>query len=242
MGIKVVVADDEALIRGGISMLLSVAPDIEVIAEVGDGRAAVDAVRALQPNVAILDVRMPIMDGVAATRLITSHCAGDGGEEYNPVAVLVLSTFNLDQAVFAALRAGASGFLLKDAAPADLVAATRAVAAGDAWLDPAVARTLIAEFAARPDTALPPVEDLKLLTAREREVLIHMAYGLSNAEIAAQLVLGEGTVKTHVSRILMKLGLRDRTQAVVMAYRSHMMDPNDIDPARYLDLSAEERD
>lgn len=230
MAINVVVADDEVLIRGGISMLLSVAPDIEVVAEVGDGRAAVEAVLALRPNVAIVDVRMPVMDGVTATRLITTQGADAGGEEPNPVAVLVLSTFNIDQAVFAALRAGASGFLLKDAAPADLVAATRAVAAGDAWLDPAVARTLIAEFATRPDSALPPVDDLKLLTLREREVLILMSYGLSNAEIATHLVLGEGTVKTHVSRILMKLGLRDRTQAVVMAYRSHLMDQNDIQP------------
>lgn len=142
----------------------------------------------------------------------------------------MLSTFNIDQAVFAALRAGASGFLLKDAAPAQLVTATRAVAAGDAWLDPVVARTLIAEFASRPDSALPPIEDLKLLTPREREVLILMAYGLNNAEIAEHLILGEGTVKTHVSRILMKLGLRDRTQAVVMAYRSHLMDQSDVTP------------
>jgi DNA-binding NarL/FixJ family response regulator len=226
MTIRVIVADDEALIRGGIAMLLSVDKDIEVVAEVGDGRAAVDAVGQLRPDVAILDVRMPIMDGVTATRLITNMGTNGTGEDLPPVAVLVLSTFNIDQAVFAALRAGASGFLLKDAAPVDLVAATRAVAGGDAWLDPAVAKTLITEFAARPDSALPPMEDLKLLTPREREVLILMAYGLNNSEIAGRLVVGEGTVKTHVSRILMKLGLRDRTQAVVMAYRSHLMDPD----------------
>lgn len=223
MTIRVVLADDEALVLGGLSMLLSVAPDIEVLAQVNDGRAAVEAVADLRPDVAILDVRMPNMDGVEATRRITG-----GGLDDTPdceVSVLVLSTFNLDKAVFAALRAGASGFLLKDAAPKDLVPATRAVAAGEAWLDPAVARTLISEFAARPDNALPPAEDLALLTPREREVLILMAEGLNNAEIAAHLVLGEGTVKTHVSRILMKLGLRDRTQAVVMAFRSHLVTP-----------------
>lgn len=221
--IRVVVADDEILVRGGISMLLTVACDIEVIAEVGDGQAAVEAANDLRPDVAIVDVRMPVMDGVTATREIT-NLGATPGEDASPVAVLVLSTFNLDQAVFSALRAGASGFLLKDAAPADLVTATRAVASGDAWLDPAVARSLIAEFAARPDGALPPVDDLKLLTRREREVLVLMAYGLNNAEIATKLMVGEGTVKTHVSRILMKLGLRDRTQAVVMAYRGHLMD------------------
>jgi DNA-binding NarL/FixJ family response regulator len=134
-----------------------------------------------------------------------------------------MSTFNLDAAVFAALRAGASGFLLKDAAPTDLLPATRAVANGNAWIDPAVARSLIAEFTARPDNSLPPPEDLKLLTPREREVLILMADGFNNAEIATALVLGEGTVKTHVSRILVKLGLRDRTQAVVLAFRSHLV-------------------
>lgn len=230
MPISVVVADDEVLMRGGICMLLSVAHDIEVIAEVGDGRAAVEAVVGLHPDVAILDVRMPIMDGVTATRLIT-NLGAESAKESKPVAVLVLSTFNIDRAVFGALRAGASGFLLKDAAPADLVTATRAVACGDAWLDPAVARKLIAEFAARPDSALPPIDDLNLLTPREREVLILMAHGLNNAEISAHLVVGEATVKTHVSRILMKLGLRDRTQAVVMAYRSHLMDPSQAAPA-----------
>ncbi len=223
MTIRVVLADDEALVLGGLSMLLSVAPDIEVLAQVNDGSAAVEAVADLRPDVAILDVRMPNMDGVEATRRITG--GGLEGALDREVSVLVLSTFNLDKAVFAALRAGASGFLLKDAAPKDLVPATRAVAAGEAWLDPAVARTLISEFAARPDNALPPAEDLALLTPREREVLILMAEGLNNAEIAAHLVLGEGTVKTHVSRILMKLGLRDRTQAVVMAFRSHLVAP-----------------
>lgn len=230
MTIRVIFADDEPLVLGGLSMLMSGASDIEVVAQVGDGHAAIEAVELLRPDVAILDVRMPIMDGVEATRQITSGEPTEPAIDRPEVSVLVLSTFNLDQAVFAALRAGASGFLLKDAAPRDLVAATRAVAAGEAWLDPAVARSLIAEFAARPDNSLPPPEDLRLLTPREREVLILMAGGLSNSEIAGHLFLGEGTVKTHVSRILMKLGLRDRTQAVVMAYRSHLVSPGSPPP------------
>jgi len=220
--IRVVFADDEPLVLAGLSMLMSLAPDIEVVALVGDGRIAVETVARLRPDVAILDVRMPIMDGVEATRRITSGELGPGTNDAE-VSVLVLSTFNLDAAVFSALRAGASGFLLKDAAPRDLVAAIRAVAGGEAWLDPAVARTLIAEFAARPESSLPPVEDLRLLTPREREVLILMTNGLSNSEIAESLFVGGGTVKTHVSRILMKLGLRDRTQAVVWAYRTHVV-------------------
>ena len=230
MTIRVVCADDEPLVLGGLSMLMSVASDIDVVAQVGDGRAAIEVVQRLRPDVAILDVRMPIIDGVEATRQITSGDSIGPGIDGSEVSVLVLSTFNLDQAVFAALRAGASGFLLKDAAPRDLVAATRAVAAGEAWLDPAVARSLIAEFAARPNNSLPPSEDLRLLTPREREVLILMAGGLSNSEIAAHLFLGEGTVKTHVSRILMKLGLRDRTQAVVMAFRCHLVSPGSLPP------------
>jgi len=223
MTIRAILADDEPLVLGGLSMLLSVDPDIEVVAQVGDGQAAVRAVEEFHPDVAVLDVRMPIMDGVEATRRITSGELDDDTHDPASPSVLVLSTFNIDEAVFAALRAGASGFLLKDAAPRDLRTATKAVAAGNAWLDPAVARNLIAEFAARPDSALPPPEDLRLLTPREREVLILMAHGLNNGEIAAHLVVGEGTVKTHVSRILMKLGLRDRTQAVVMAYRSQLI-------------------
>lgn len=226
MAIRVLLADDEPLVRGGIAMLLSVDPEIEVVAEVGDGLAAVQSVHDLRPDVAILDVRMPVMDGVEATRLITRDEAQTDGAD-TPVSVLVLSTFNVDQAVFAALRAGASGFMLKDAAPVDLRAATRKIASGDAWLDPGVARTLISEFAARPDSALPPLDDLQLLTQREREVLIAMAHGLSNSEIAAYFVLGEGTIKTHVSRILMKLGLRDRTQAVILAFRGNLVSPHD---------------
>jgi len=223
MTIDVVVADDELMVRGGIVMLLSVDPEIRVVAEAGNGREAVDAARRLCPDVAILDVRMPEMDGVEATRAITR----DPGRSDGGPAVLVMSTFNVDRAVFAALRAGASGFLLKEAAPADLRTATHRLAVGDAWLDPAIARTLIAEFAARGDNNLPPADDLRLLTPREREVLVLMAHGLSNGEISDQLVVGEGTVKTHVSRILMKLGLRDRTQAVVVAFRGHLVSPDD---------------
>jgi DNA-binding NarL/FixJ family response regulator len=220
---RVVIADDEVLVRGGLCMLLSMAPDIEVVADVGDGQAALTAIAALRPNVAILDVRMPGLDGVETTRRINREDYGAPNDQRDEVSVLVMSTFNLDAAVFAALRAGASGFLLKDAAPTDLLPATRAVANGDAWIDPGVARSLIAQFTARPDNSLPPPEDLKLLTPREREVLILMADGLNNAEIATALLMGEGTVKTHVSRILMKLGLRDRTQAVVLAFRSHLV-------------------
>jgi len=221
--IRALVADDEPLVRSGIAMLLSADPDIEVVAEVGDGRGAVEVARAIRPDVAIIDVRMPIMDGVDATRCIT----GDPELVDNPVAVLVLSTFNIDEAVFGALRAGASGFLLKDAAPLDLRAATKTVGAGGAWLHPAVARTLISEFTSRPASSLPPIDDLKLLTPRETDVLILLAHGLSNAEIAQHLFLGEGTVKTHVSRVLMKLGLRDRTQAVVLAFRGGLVHPSD---------------
>jgi DNA-binding NarL/FixJ family response regulator len=221
--IRVVIADDEVLVRGGLCMLMTMAPDIEVVADVGDGQQALRAIAQLRPDVAILDVRMPGLDGVETTRRINRGEYGAAGVDHDEVSVLVMSTFNLDSAVFAALRAGASGFLLKDAAPTDLLPATRAVANGDAWIDPAVARSLIAEFTARPDNSLPPPEDLRLLTPREREVLILMADGLNNAEIAKALLLGEGTVKTHVSRILIKLGLRDRTQAVVLAFRSHLV-------------------
>lgn len=222
MTTRVLIADDEPLVLAGLAMVLSRAPEIQIIASVENGKAAVEEAIRCQPDVAIIDVRMPVMDGVEATRRITSQ-EPTANSDQRPVAVLVLSTFNIDQAVYAALRAGASGFLLKDSASSDLISATRAVADGDAWLHPAVARKLIAEFAGRPDSSLPPPEDLRLLTPRELEVLILMANGLSNSEMAARLVLGEGTVKTHVSRILMKLGLRDRTQAVVMAFRSNLM-------------------
>jgi DNA-binding NarL/FixJ family response regulator len=170
-----------------------------------------------------MDVRMPGLDGVAATREITSDAFAVTPN--HTVRVLILTTYNLDSAVQAALRAGASGFLLKDAAPAELVAAIQAVTRGDAWLDPAVARTLIDEFTARPESTIRVPDDLKALSTREREVLVLVAQGLSNQEIAGKLFIGEATVKTHVGRILMKLGLRDRAQAVAAAYETGLVVP-----------------
>jgi DNA-binding NarL/FixJ family response regulator len=221
MPLRVLLADDQPLVRAGLAMLLEAEPDIEAIDQVGDGQRAVDAARASRPDVVVMDVRMPVLDGVRATAAITS--AGIVAPSGSPVRVLVLTTYHVDDAVYAALRAGASGFLLKDAAPAELILAVRAVAAGEAWLDPAVARRLLDDFAARPEGSLPSPAALAVLTAREREVLALVAHGLSNAEVAARLVVVEATVKTHLGRILMKLGLRDRAQAVAMAYRSGLV-------------------
>jgi DNA-binding NarL/FixJ family response regulator len=228
--IRVLLADDQPLIRAGIAMLLAAEPDIEVTGEAGDGVEAVERARLLQPDVVVMDVRMPRADGVEATRRI----AGDtfSADPDRPVKVLVLTTYNVDETVYAALRAGASGFLLKHAAPAELVGAVRAVAAGDGWLDPAITRQLIGEFAARPQTQVPTPAELDQLTARECEVLVLVAHGLSNAEIADWLVIGEGTVKTHFGRILMKLGIRDRAQAVATAYQTGLVKPGDRPPPR----------
>jgi DNA-binding NarL/FixJ family response regulator len=229
MAVRVVLADDDGLVRAGIGMLLRAEEGIEVVAEVGDGASAVAAVRQHRPHVAVLDVRMPGMDGVEATRWITSDEVAEstGGT----TAVLVVTTYLVDEAVYACLRAGASGFVLKDAAPAELVSAIRTVAEGESWLDPAVAALLIREFAHRPESALPPSSAVGHLTAREREVLVLMAHGLGNAEIAGHLVIEVGTVKTHVSRVLMKLGAHDRAQAVAVAYRSRLVGPDDPLPA-----------
>src|SRR5664279_5249976 len=203
-----------------------------VIIGVGTGEQAVQVAIAQRPDVVIADVRMPGMDGVETTRRIV-HATGAGADDgRSPVRVLVLTTFHVDEAVYAALRAGASGFILKDAAPTELHAAVRAVAKGEAWLDPAVARQLIDEFAARPEPGLPTPQELLTLTGREREVLVLMAHGMSNAEISDFLVVGEGTTKTHVSRIFAKLGLRDRAQAVATAYRSGLIRPEDALPPR----------
>ncbi|MEJ3747308.1 response regulator transcription factor [Actinomycetes bacterium KLBMP 9797] len=230
MPIRVLLADDQPLVRAGIAMLLAAEPEIDIVAEAEDGLQAVALARERRPEVVLMDVRMPGMDGVAATRQITADDfvpAADG-----PVKVLVLTTYHVDDAVYASLRAGASGFLLKDAAPGELVAAVRAVAAGEAWLDPAVAHRLIAEFAARPESRLPAPAQLAQLTTREREVLRLVAHGLSNAEIAAHLVLGEATVKTHFGRVLMKLCLRDRAQAVAAAFHCGLIQPGDRLPPR----------
>jgi DNA-binding NarL/FixJ family response regulator len=217
--IRVLVVDDQALVRTGFSMILGAEPDIEVVGEASDGAQAVEAGRTLRPDVILMDIRMPVMDGVEATRLIA------GPDVADPQRVLILTTFDLDEYVFDALRAGASGFLLKDTPPEELAAAVRIVAAGDALLAPSITRKLVAEFAGRPEPEPAATVDLEHLTEREREVLVLMARGLSNSEIAAELIVGETTVKTHVGRILMKLHLRDRVQAVVLAYETGLVRP-----------------
>ena len=216
--LRVVVADDQLLVRTGFRMILETEDGIDVVGEAADGVEAVDVCRRLAPDVVLMDVRMPRMDGIEATRRLA------GPEVVHPMRVLILTTFDLDDYVYAALRNGASGFLLKDTPPEDLVRALRLVAAGEALLAPSVTRRLIDELAqVQPPPKPPPA--LALLTSREREVLTLMARGLSNAEIAAELILGETTVKTHVGRVLTKLGLRDRVQAVVLAYESGLVTP-----------------
>jgi DNA-binding NarL/FixJ family response regulator len=209
---RVLLADDQAVVRAGFRTILTAEPDIEVVADAADGAGAVRLARELRPDVVLMDVRMPGTDGITAT----ASLAGAGVRD--PLAVLVVTTFDLDEYVFAALRAGAAGFLLKDVEPDDLVRAVRVVAAGQGLVAPGVTRRLIAEFArAAPPRPAPALDDL---TAREREVLLHLARGLSNAEIAAALVLSPATVKTHVASVLTKLGCRDRVQAVVYAYET----------------------
>ena len=215
--IRVLLADDQALVRTGFRMILKGEPDIEVVGEAADGAQAVDGARRLAPDVVVMDVRMPHVDGLEATRRIL---AGDPAPR-----VLMLTTFDRDEYVFEALRAGASGFLLKDGPADQLTAAIRAVADGGALLAPAVTRRLIEDFARRPRPTEAPPAALVDLTPRELGVLEQLARGLSNAEIAAELTLGEATIKTHVARILSKLGLRDRTQAVVFAYESGLVRP-----------------
>lgn len=228
--IRVILVDDEPIVRSGIAMLLSGEPDIEVVADVAGGQDAVELVVQLHPDVVVTDVRMPGMDGVETTRRIVAATAGLNDDFQ--VKVLVLTTFHVDKAVYAALRAGASGFILKDAAPTELVAAVRAIAAGEAWLDPAVAKRLIDEFALRPESGIPSSEEFGSLTGREREVLVLIAHGLSNPEISDYLVVSEGTTKTHVSRIFAKLGFRDRAQAIASAYKSGLVRPDDPLPLR----------
>ncbi|GAA1641859.1 response regulator [Catellatospora bangladeshensis] len=212
--IKVLIADDQAMVRQGFGALLSAQPDLVVVGDAANGAEAVAAARRFDPDVVLMDVRMPVMDGLEATRRLA------GAERPK---VVILTTFDLDDYVYEALRAGASGFLLKDAPAADLVHAVRVVAGGEALLAPSVTRRLIAEFAARPRPDRPRPVSLHALTARETEVLRMVARGLSNQEIAAALVLAEQTVKTHVSRMLTKCGLRDRAQAVVLAYESGLV-------------------
>jgi DNA-binding NarL/FixJ family response regulator len=214
---RVLIADDQALVRAGFRKLLESTPDIEVVGEAGDGEEAVDKARRLLPTVVLMDIRMPRLDGIEATRRLTSD--GDS------TRVLILTTFGLDDYVYDALRAGASGFMLKDAPPEELLAAIEVVARGDALIAPAVTRAVIEEFSRRSPSPKPPAPMLDDLTARELEVLELLAQGLSNGEIAERLVVSGGTVKTHVAHVLAKLGLRDRVQAVILAYESGLVTP-----------------
>jgi DNA-binding NarL/FixJ family response regulator len=217
VSIGVVVADDQAIVRAGFRLLIDSEPDLTVLGEAADGAEAVAMTRKTSPDVVLMDIRMPVMDGIAATRQIAA-----GPES---ARVLVLTTFDLDEYVFAALRAGASGFMLKDRPPEELLSAIRVVAAGDALLAPNVTRRLIAHFIKQPDPLRPPPDALAELTARECEVLTLIAAGMSNTEIAGRLIMSVPTAKTHVSRILAKLGARDRAQLVVMAYQSGLVKP-----------------
>jgi DNA-binding NarL/FixJ family response regulator len=221
MTIRVVVADDQALVRSGFTMLLAGEADIEVVGEAGNGAEAVALAASERPDVMLMDVRMPVMDGLEATRRI----AGD--ESLSETRVIILTTFDLDEYVHEALRAGASGFLLKDTLPVDLLNAVRVVADGDALISPKITRRLIEEFARRPEpgAAAAAVASLGQLTDREREVLELVAKGHSNAEIAAGLFVSHATVKTHVSRLLMKLDARDRAQLVMIAYETGVASP-----------------
>jgi len=218
VSIRLLLADDQILVRTGLRVILETEPDLEVVGEAGDGAEAVRLARALAPDVVLMDIRMPVLDGIQATAQLLD------GPDPTPTSVLVLTTFDADEYVFAALCAGASGFLLKHASPEDLVAAVRTVAAGDALLAPAVTRRLIAEFArVSPETTASPA--LEELTPRERDVLRLIARGRSNGEIADTLAVGHSTVKSHVEHLLLKLGVRDRVHAVIHAYESGFVRP-----------------
>ncbi len=215
---KVLIADDQALVRVGLRKILESDPEMAVVGEAGDGEEAITEVRFLRPDVVLMDIRMPVLDGIEATRRIVREQPG--------TRVLILTTFGLDGYVYEALRAGASGFMLKDAPPEEIVAAVRIVASGDALLAPAITRAVIEEFARQPAAVIPEVPHaVAELTPREREVLNLLALGRSNPEICAQLVISEATVKTHVARILQKLGLRDRIQAVIYVYETGLVQP-----------------
>jgi len=214
--IRVLIADDQALVRTGFRVILNAEPDLDVVGEAGDGLETIEATRVLRPDVVLMDVRMPNMDGIEATRRLAA--------EQHPPRVLILTTFDLDEHVYEALRAGASGFLLKDAGADELLHAVRVIAGGQALLSPSITRRLIADYAQRPPAREQPAA-LAELTPRELEVLRLLARGQSNGDIARQLVLGEATVKTHVARVFQKLDLHDRAQAVVLAYESGLVQP-----------------
>jgi DNA-binding NarL/FixJ family response regulator len=216
---RVLVVDDQELVRAGFVKLLETEPDVHVVGQAGDGADAVDAVARVRPDVVLMDIRMPVMDGIEATRRISAR--------ESPPHVLILTTFDLDEYVFDALKAGASGFLLKDAPADELISAVRVIAAGDALLAPAITRRLIAEFARMPTPRTDGPSELSELTPRELETLRLVARGRSNAEIADELVIGASTVKTHVGNVLLKLGLRDRIQAVVLAYETGLARPGE---------------
>jgi DNA-binding NarL/FixJ family response regulator len=218
--IRIVIADDQALVRTGFRMILDAEPDLSVVGEAENGREAVELVAAAKPDVVLMDIRMPELDGIEATRCV----AGDG-----TTRVLMLTTFDLNEYVYEALRAGASGFLLKDTPADQLAAGVRVVAEGQALLAPSITKRLIEEFATAPQRSAEPPPSLEELTPRELEVFKLLARGMSNAEVAAGLVVSETTVKTHVARVLMKLGLRDRVQAVVLAYEAGVITPGQPD-------------
>ncbi len=219
MTIRIVLADDQALVRVGLRALVDVEDDIEVVGEAADGQEALRVVRQLRPDVVVMDVRMPVMDGLEATRMIAAD------PQLNAVRVLVLTTFEIDEYVFDALRAGAGGFLLKDAEPADLLRAIRIIAAGESLLSPTVTRRVIEAFSAAPAPVAPRAKLLADLTEREKEVVALAGSGMSNDEIAEKLVISPATARTHVSRAMQKLGARDRAQLVVFAYETGLVSP-----------------
>jgi DNA-binding NarL/FixJ family response regulator len=221
--IRVLLADDQALIRSGIRALLDAEDDIEVVAEAADGREAVTLAEQHRPDIALVDIQMPVLDGIETTRQIVAD------QRLAEVRVVILTNFEFDEYIFRALRAGASGFLLKDTQPAELLRALRVVMGGDSLLSPAVTRRLIGEFVARPPDAV-PAAGMEALTNREREVVALVARGLSNDEIAAAMVLSPTTAKTHVSRAMIKLGARDRAQLVVFAYQTGLVSPREAAP------------
>ena len=215
--IRTLIVDDQALVRGGLRAMLEAREDIEVVGEAADGAEAVEQAALRRPDVVLMDIRMPRMDGIDATRRLMARP--------DPPRVLILTTFDVDEYVYEAMRAGAAGFLLKDTAPAGLAEGIRTVAAGEALLAPTVTRRLIAHFVRRPSASPAAGERFSELTTRETDILLHVARGLSNGEIASTLFLSEATVKTHVTRILAKLGLRGRVQAVVLAYETGLVEP-----------------